>query len=174
MGLSFLDFLRKCLSRCPNFKKPCQPWKFSGCAPAYIWYKQSGFCSLNFIGSIYRNLGGLVVWYLERWPGFDSQPGSILSTLNYLQVNYLHRFSCRMLDQKTFSAILHQNIIRQNKFFNFSPNFLHFLCWFGYSNNNSILGYIYLQGCKLVIANSQIKIFPIMLLWQLSFGVLLT
>ena len=57
--------------------------------------------------------------------------------------------------------MLHQNIVRQNKFFNFSPNFLHFLCWFGHSNNNSILGYI--SGRKLVIVNSQIKIFPIML-----------
>ena len=44
------------------------------------------FVHWNFIDSIYRNLGGLVVWYLKRWPGFDSQPGSILSTVNYLQL----------------------------------------------------------------------------------------
>ena len=36
------------------------------------------FLHWNCIGSIYRNLGGLVVWYLKRWPGFDSQPGSLL------------------------------------------------------------------------------------------------
>ena len=44
------------------------------------------FVHWNCIDSIYRNLGGLVVWYLKRWPGFDSQPGSILSTVNYLQL----------------------------------------------------------------------------------------
>ena len=44
------------------------------------------FVHWNFIDSIYRNLGGLVVWYLKTWPGFDSQPGSILSTVNYLQL----------------------------------------------------------------------------------------
>ena len=43
----FLDFLRKCLLKCPNFKKPPLPWTISDCAPAYIWYKQSDFCSLE-------------------------------------------------------------------------------------------------------------------------------
>ena len=37
-GLFLLDYLRKCLSKCPNFMKPSLPWKISGCAPAYIWY----------------------------------------------------------------------------------------------------------------------------------------
>ena len=44
------------------------------------------FLHSNCIDSIYRNPGGLVVWYLKRWPGFDSQPVSILSTVNYLQL----------------------------------------------------------------------------------------
>ena len=44
------------------------------------------FVHWNCIDSICGNLGGLVVWYPKRWPGFDSQPGSILSTVNYLQL----------------------------------------------------------------------------------------
>ena len=44
------------------------------------------FVHWNCIDCIYRNLGGLVVWYLKRWPGFDFQPGSILSTVNYLKL----------------------------------------------------------------------------------------
>ena len=44
---SILDFLRKCLLKCPNFKKPPLPWTFSACAPAYIWYRQSDLCSLE-------------------------------------------------------------------------------------------------------------------------------
>ena len=39
------------------------------------------FLHSNCIDSIYRNPGGLVVWYLKRWPGFDSQPVSMLSTV---------------------------------------------------------------------------------------------
>ena len=44
------------------------------------------FVHWNCIDSICRNRGGLVVWYLKRWPGFDSQPGLILSAVNYLQL----------------------------------------------------------------------------------------
>ena len=140
------------------------------------------FVHWNCIDSTYKNLGGLVVWYLKRWSEFDSQQVSILSTVNYLQLmiyfwkllikHIWHRFSSRISDPKFFSAMLHQNIVRQNKFFNFSPNFLHsfMLIWpfqkqFHFS--------LYLQGCKLGIVNSQIKIFQIMLLRQLNFGVLL-
>ena len=43
----FLDFLRKCLLKHPNFKNSPLPWTISCCAPAYIWYKQSDFCSLE-------------------------------------------------------------------------------------------------------------------------------
>ena len=46
-GLFYLDFLRKCLSKCPDFKNPPLLWTISDCAPAYIWYKQSDFCSLE-------------------------------------------------------------------------------------------------------------------------------
>ena len=44
---TFLDFLRKCLLKHPNIKKPPMPWAISCCAPTYIWYKQSDFCSLE-------------------------------------------------------------------------------------------------------------------------------
>ena len=184
MGLFFFDFLRKCLSRCPNFKKPCQPQKFSGCAPAYIWYKQSGFCSLNFIGSIYRNLGGLVVWYLKRWPGFDSQPGTMLPTVNYLQLMiYFKKF---LIKHWYLPYIFLQNI-RSEYFFSYAaaseyslskqilwlpPNFLYyFLLIWPFQEQFHIR--LYLQKCKLVIVSSQIKIFPEMFLRQLNFGVLL-
>ena len=40
----------------------------------------------NSIDSIYADLGGLVVWYLKRWPGFNSQPGLILSAVNSFQL----------------------------------------------------------------------------------------
>ena len=143
------------------------------------------FVHWNCIDSIYRNHGGLVVWYLKRWPGFDSQPRSILSTysklspvndlfLKILKHIYLpYIFLQNIRSEHFFSYAASENIVHQNKFFNFSPNFLHFSCWFGYSSNNSILGYIYLQSWKLVIVNLQIKISPIMLSRQLNFGVLL-
>ena len=71
-------------------------------------------------------------------------------------------FSCRILNQKIFSAMLHQNIICWNKFFNSSSNFSHsfMVIWSFQKQSHSRL---YLQSCKLVIVNSQIKIFPIML-----------
>ena len=51
------------------------------------------FVHWNCIDSIYRNIGGLVVWCLKRWPVFDSQPRSILSTVNYLQlIIFLKKF----------------------------------------------------------------------------------
>ena len=43
-GAFFLDFLRKCLLKYPNFKKPPLSWKISGCAPTC---KQYDFCSLE-------------------------------------------------------------------------------------------------------------------------------
>ena len=53
-----------------------------------------------------------------------------------------------------------------------SPNFLYyFLLIWPFQEQFHIR--LYLQKCKLVIVNSQIKIFPIMLLRQLNFGVLL-
>ena len=127
----------------------------------------------------------VLVWYLKKWPGFDSQPGSILSIysklspvndlfLKILKHIYLpYIFLQNIRSEHFFSYAASENIVHQNKFFNFSSNFLHFSCWFGYSSNNSILGYIYLQSWKLLIVNLQIKISPIMLSRQLNFGVLL-
>ena len=83
-----------------------------------------------------------------------------LKILNQTGICQVFRCSCRISDQKIFSAMLHQNIVHQNKFFNFSANFLHFLCCFGHYNNNFIFGET--CSCKLLIVNSQIKIFPIM------------
>ena len=36
-GVFFLEFLTKCLWKCPNFTKPPLPWKISGCASVAIW-----------------------------------------------------------------------------------------------------------------------------------------
>ena len=49
------------------------------------------FCigSFLYLSSIYTYLGFLVVWYLKRWPGFDSQPGLVLSTVNSFQSKIL-------------------------------------------------------------------------------------
>ena len=54
----------------------------------------------NFIDSIYAYLGGLVVWYLKRWPGFDSQPGLVLSTVNSFQlmINFFCFISSKILE----------------------------------------------------------------------------
>ena len=41
------------------------------------------------------------------------------------QTDICHRFSFRISDQKFFSAMLLQNIVHWNKFFNFLYNFLH-------------------------------------------------
>ena len=52
--------------------------------------------------------------------------------------------------------MLHQNIVRQNKFFNFSPNFLHsfMLIWLF---QDQLHFRLYLQSCKLVIAFKAIE-----------------
>ena len=155
--------MRKCLLKYHNFTKPPLPWTISGCAPAYIWYiciyiyiyiyKQSDFRSLEpYWQHLQKSwLSSNVIPEKVTWVWFPARINTFYSKLppvNYLllkvlnQTGICHRFSCRISDQKTFSAMLHQNIVRQNKFFNFSPNFLHFLCWFDHSNNNSILDYI--------------------------------
>ena len=108
----------------------------------------------------------VLVWYLKKWPGFDSQPGSILSIysklspvndlfLKILKHIYLpYIFLQNIRSEHFFSYAASENIVHQNKFFNFSPNFLHFSCWFGYSSNNSILGlYIF---TKLKTGNCQL------------------
>ena len=54
---------------------------------------------------------------------------SKLSPINDLFLKILnetdtsHRFSCRILDPKMFSAMLHQNIVRKNKFFKLTQTF---------------------------------------------------
>ena len=65
-----------------------------------------------------------------------------------------------------FSAmLLHQNIVRQNKFFNSPPPppqlFVFFLLIWLFQEQFHIR--LYWQNCKLLIVNSQIKIFPKML-----------
>ena len=57
-----------------------------------------------------------------------------------------------------FSAmLLHQNIVRQNKFFNFPPQlFVFFLLIWPFQEQFHIR--LYWQNCKLLIVNSQIKI----------------
>ena len=52
----FLEFLTKCLSECPNFTKPPQPGKISGCAPApvatfdtiYVRLLTNSYCFKNY------------------------------------------------------------------------------------------------------------------------------
>ena len=81
------------------------------------------------IDSMYVDIGGLVVWYLKRWPGFDFEPELVLSIVNsyqliiygvflfllkYLYIRY--KFSYGMSVQEIFSAILY-------KFCNVSPIF---------------------------------------------------
>ena len=57
-----------------------------------------------------------------------------------------------------FSAmLLHQNIVRQNKLFNFPPQlFVFFLLIWPFQEQFHIR--LYWQNCKLLIVNSQIKI----------------
>ena len=43
----------------------------------------------DFGDSMCPNLGGLMEWYLKRWSGFDSQPGSIYTVYSELQINNL-------------------------------------------------------------------------------------
>ena len=85
-GLFYLDFLRKCLSKCPDFKKPPLPWTISDCAPAYIWYKQSDFCSLELYWQYC--IGMIVLYWYDTW---KSDLGSIPSQDQYFlyRVNYL-------------------------------------------------------------------------------------
>ena len=104
--------LRKCLSKSPNsWNLPCAE-NFLVLRLHIYDISNLVFVHWNCIDSIYKNLGGQVVWYLKTWPGFDSQPGSILSTVNYLQlviyflkkslsiIDICHRLSCRISDKK--------------------------------------------------------------------------
>ena len=47
----------------------------------------------NCIYTIYAELGGLVVWYLKRRPGFNSQPGLVLSAVNSFLIKHVHIFA---------------------------------------------------------------------------------
>ena len=47
-GLFFIEFLTKCLSKCPNFTKPPLPWKISGCASIQILVIHLSFYIQNF------------------------------------------------------------------------------------------------------------------------------
>ena len=149
----FLDFLRKCLLKHPNFKNSPLPWTISCCAPAYIWYKQSDFCSLELYWQYLQKSwwSSSIIPKKVTWVLFPARINTLYSKLppiNDLFLNSL--FAIDVLAEyqirKFFSAMLHQNIVRQNKFLKFSPNFLHLLCWFCHCNNNSISG----ETCKVV------------------------
>ena len=67
-----------------------------------------------------------------KWVRFPARINTVygkLSPINDLFLKILnetdtcHRFSCRILDPEMFSAMLHQNIVRQNEFFKFPPTF---------------------------------------------------
>ena len=73
----------------------------------------------------------LVVWYLKRWPGFDSQPESMLSSLNSLQL--------MIYFLKNFNQIFATDF---RKFVQLFHSFM--LVW--PFQEQSILGYI----CKIV------------------------
>ena len=137
----------------PNFKKSHLPWTISSCAPAYIWYKQSDFCSLELYWQYLQKSwwSSSIIPKKVTWVLFPARINTLYSKLppiNDLFLNSL--FAIDVLAEyqirKFFSAMLHQNIVRQNKFLKFSPNFLHLLCWFCHCNNNSISG----ETCKVV------------------------
>ena len=61
-------------------------------------------------------------------------------------IKHLHicyKFFHRISDQEVCLAMLHQIIVFQNKFYNFSPNIFVLLRYFGHLKNISILGYIF-------------------------------
>ena len=137
MGLFFLDFLRKCLLNYTNFKKATLPWTISGCAPAYIWYKQSDFCSLELYWQYLQKSwwsNGMIPEKVT-WVQFPARINTVYSKLPpindlfskiFNQTDICHRLSHRISGQKSFWAMLHQNIVCQNKFFNFSPQLFAF------------------------------------------------
>ena len=55
---------------------------------SFYIYNVSSLISVhwNCIDSIYADPNGLVVWYLKREPGFDSQLEIVLSTVNFFQL----------------------------------------------------------------------------------------
>ena len=98
------------------------------------------------IGSIYTDLGRLVVWHLKIWPAFDFQTRLVLSTENYFQ--WMIQFFNFEPNLYMF-AIFSQNIRSENMLSYavyvlqlFSIFFVH-LYWFGYSKKNPFLGYIF-------------------------------
>ena len=122
----------------PDFMKSSLPWKVSGSVLAYIWYKQSDFCSLELYWQYLQKSWWSSGMIPEKvtWVRFPARINTVysklspitdlfLKILNQTGICQVFRCSCRISDQKIFSAMLHQNIVHQNKFFNFSPNSLH-------------------------------------------------
>ena len=82
------------------------------------------------IDSIYADLGGLVVWYLKKWPGFNSQSGLILPPVNCFQsiINFsiFNKQSCifALVNFLTeYQIRKYVQLCRIYKFCNFFPSF---------------------------------------------------
>ena len=141
------------------------------------------FCSLELYGKYLQKSWWSSGMIREKvtWVRFITRINAVYSKLPPIndlflkilnQTDVFHRLSFRISDQKIFSAMLHQNIFRWNKLFNFLSNFLHsfMLIW---TFQKQFQFSFYLQCCKLMTVNSQIKIFPLILSRQLNFGALL-
>ena len=133
----------------PDFMKSSLPWKVSGSVPAYIWYEQSDFCSLElhwqYLQKSWWSSG--IISKKVTWVRFPPRINTVYSQLppindlflKSLNQTYISKiFSCRMSDQKIFQLCC----IKPNSS-TFLPTLYILLWWFGYSRNNFILGYIW-------------------------------
>ena len=64
---------------CGRYLKFTSPPPFKKKGGPKLWH--SDICSFKLFWQN-ADIGGLVVWYLKRWPGFDSPPGLMLSVVN--------------------------------------------------------------------------------------------
>ena len=128
--ITWHNYLLNCL--CCHLIKSSSQFSVLKVFYTYIWYKHSDIRHGNCIDIIYADLGGLVVWYVKRLPGFNSQPVLVLSTVNSFQLMilvfqfltkhlhiYSYKFSYRISDQEICSVMLYN-------FCSFSPIFSFF------------------------------------------------
>ena len=105
---------------------------------------------VNCIDSIYADhLGGIVIWYLKRWPGFDSQPELVLFIVNSFQLIIKFFNFCSKNLYVLYLLLNFHTEYQIRKYVQLcwisSATFLQFFipsCWFGHSWKNPILGYI--------------------------------
>ena len=118
---------------------------------SYIWYKHSDICSRKLYWQYLWDLDGLLVWYLKRGHGFNSQPRLVLSTVNSFQLMIF-----KIFNQSSIYIFAPINFLTENQIRKYVQlcclgsgtflQFFHFMLIWSFEEN--ILFTLYLQSCK--------------------------